>query len=49
MLPENLEFINKVAEYKINMQKSIAFLYTDNENQKGKLGKQYHLPSQPKE
>jgi len=33
-LPENLELINelgKVVRYKINTQKSIAFLYTNNE------------------
>ena len=41
-----LEFINdfkKVAEYKINIQKSIASLYTDNKT--SKLRKQSHLPS----
>ena len=39
----------KVAGYKINAQKSLAFLYTNNENQKEKLRKQSHLPSQQKE
>ena len=39
----------KVAGYKINTQKSVAFLSTNNENQKEKLGKQSHLPSHPKE
>ena len=46
-----LELINefgKVAEYKINAQKSLAFLYTNNEKSE-KLRKQSHLPSQQKE
>ena len=38
MLPENyLEIINefsKFAEYKINTQKSVAFLYTNNERKR---------------
>jgi len=38
MLPENyLELINefsKFAEYKINTQKSVAFLYTNNERKR---------------
>ena len=40
-----LELINeysKVAGYKINAQKSLALLYTNNEKVKEKLGKQYH-------
>ena len=47
-----LELINeysKVAGYKINTQKSLAFLYTDNENKKEKLRKQSHSPLQQKE
>ena len=47
-----LELINdysKVAGYKINTQKFLAFLYTDNENQKEKLRKQFHSPLQRKE
>ena len=46
-----LELINefgKVAEYKINTQKYLAFLYTD-ENLKGKLRKYSHLPLKQKE
>ena len=46
-----LELINefgKVAGYKINAQKSLAFLYTNNEKSE-KLRKQSHLPSQQKE
>ena len=46
-----LELINeysKVAGYKINMQKSLAFLYTNNEKTE-KLRKQSHSPLQQKE
>ena len=46
-----LELINensKVAEYKINTQKSLAFLYTNNEKTE-KLRKQFHSPLQRKE
>ena len=41
-----LDLINeysKVAEYKINNQKSMTFLYTNNDYQKEKLRKQSHL------
>ena len=44
-----LELINeysKVAGYKINTQKSLAFLYTNNERTKEKLRKQFHSPLQ---
>ena len=47
-----LELINefgKVAGYKINAQKSLAFLYTKTKDQKEKLSKQFHLPSHQKE
>ena len=47
-----LELINeysKVAGYKINMQKSLAFLYTNLRKQKEKLRKQFHSPLQQKE
>ena len=43
-----LELINeysKVAGYKINIQKSLAFLYTNNEKTE-KLRKQFHSPLQ---
>ena len=46
-----LELINeysKVAGYKINTQKSLAFLYTNNEKTE-KLRKQYHSQLQQKE
>ena len=38
----------KVAGYKINAQKSLAFLYTNNEKSE-KLRKHSHLPLQQKE
>ena len=44
-----LEPINeyiKVAGYKINTQKSLAFLYTNNEKAEKKLRKQFHSPLQ---
>ena len=47
-----LELINefgKGAGYKINAQKSLAFLYTSDENLKEKLRKHCHLPLQQKE
>ena len=46
-----LELINeysKVAGYKINTEKSLAFLYTNNEETE-KLRKQFHSPLQRKE
>ena len=42
-----LEVINEfsnVAGFKINAQKSLAFQYTNSENQKEELRKQLHLP-----
>ena len=39
---------SKVAEYRINTQKSLAFLYTNNEKTE-KLRKQFHSPLQQKE
>ena len=47
-----LELINefgKVAGYKINAQKSLAFLYTNDENLKVKLRKHSYIPLQQKE
>ena len=46
-----LELINeysKAAGYKINTNKSLALLYTNNEK-KEKLRKQFHSPSQQNE
>ena len=47
-----LELINeysKVAGYEINTQKSLAFLYTNNETVEKKLRKRFHSPLQRKE
>ena len=47
-----LELINefgKVAEYKINTQKSIAFLHTNNERSEREPEKPFHLPLYQKE
>ena len=47
-----LEIINeysKVTGYKINTQKSLAFLYTNNEETERELRKQFHSPLQRKE
>ena len=47
-----LELINefgKVAGYKINAQKSLTFLYTNDEKLKEKLRKHSHLPMKLKE
>ena len=39
----------KVAGYKINAHKSLAFLYTNSERSERKLKKQSHSPLQQKE
>ena len=39
---------SKVLGYKINAQKSLAFLYETMKNQKEKLRNQYHSPLQQK-
>ena len=47
-----LELVNefsKVAGYKINVQKSVSFLYTNNEISEGESKKIYHLKSHQKE
>ena len=47
-----LELINefgKVAAYKINAQKFLAFLYTNDEKSERQLRKHSHLPLQQKE
>ena len=53
MSPEkSLELINKystVAGYEIDTQKSLEFLYTNNEKNKEKLRKQSHSPLRRKE
>ena len=49
-LLELISEFSKVAGYRINIQKSLAFLYTNNvKNQKGKLRNQSHSPLQQKE
>ena len=47
-LLELINEYNKVAGYKINTQKALAFLYTNNEKTE-KLRKQFHSPLQQKE
>ena len=47
-LLELLNDYSKVAGYKINTQKSLAFLYTNSEKTE-KLRKESHLPLQEKE
>ena len=49
LLPDIINKYSKVAGYKINTQKSLAFLYTNKEKQKQILRKQYHSPLQLKE
>ena len=48
-LLELISELSKVAGYKINTQKSLVFLYTNNENQKEKLRNQSLSPLQQKE
>ena len=45
---EVISEFSKVSGCKINTQKSLAFLYTNNENQKEKLRNQSHSPLQQK-
>ena len=46
-LLELIDEFGKVSEYKINTQKSTAFLYTNCErSEEKKIGKQSHLPLQ---
>ena len=48
-LLELLSEFSNVAGYKISIQKSLAFLYINNEKSKEKLRNQSHLPLQQKE
>ena len=48
-LLELIHEFGKVAEYKINTQKSIAFLYTNNEKAEKEIREAIHLPLHPKE
>ena len=45
-LQELINECSKVAGYKINTEKSLAFLYTNNEKQKEQLRKKFHSPLQ---
>ena len=47
-LLELIHECGKVAGYKINAQKCLAFLYTNDENLKEKIRKHSHLPLQQK-
>ena len=47
-LLELISEFTKVAGFKINTQKSLAFLYNNDENQKEKLRNQSHPPLQQK-
>ena len=48
-LLELISEFTKVAGFKINTQKSLAFLYNNDENQKEKLRNKSHSPLQHKE
>ena len=48
-LLELISEFSKVAGYTINTQKSLAFLHTNTENQKGKLRNQSHSALKQKE
>ena len=48
-LLELISEFNKVARYKINTQKSLAFLYTNNERSKREIKEQFHLSSHQRE
>ena len=48
-LLELISEFSKVAGYKINIQKSLVFLYTNNEKSEEKLKNQPHSPLQQKE
>ena len=49
MLQELINEFGKVAGYKTNAQKSLAFLYTNDEKSERELRKHSHLPLQQKE
>ena len=48
-LLEPISEFSKVAGYKINTQKSLAFLYTNNEKSEKEIKNQSHSPLQQKE
>ena len=47
-LLELISEYSKVARYEINTQKSLAFLYTNNEKTEKEIRKQFHSPLQQK-
>jgi hypothetical protein len=42
-LLDNINSCSKIAEYKINIETSLAFLYTNNEQTEKEYMKQFHL------
>jgi hypothetical protein len=42
-LLDTINSFSKVPGYKINLQKSVSFLYTNNDRLKKHIGKQFHL------
>ena len=48
-LVELINEFDEVAGYKINAQKSLAFLYTNDEKSESEIRKHSHLPLQQKE
>ena len=48
-LVELISEFSKVSEYNLNTQKSLAFLYTNNEKSEREIKNQSHLPLQKKE
>jgi hypothetical protein len=40
---DTINSFSKLAGYKINLQKSVAFLYNSNEQTRKNIGKQFHL------
>jgi hypothetical protein len=40
---DTINSFSNIAGYKINSQKSVAFLYTNNEQTEKNKGKQFHL------
>ena len=48
-LLELISEFSKVAGYKINTQKSLEFLHTNNKKSEGEIGNQSHSPLQQKE
>ena len=47
-LLELIQQFGSVAGYKINAQKSLAFLYTNNETEEREIKESIHLPLHPK-